>query len=161
MAIMRRTRKHLAARQVFLVSRFTYQGCLLEVRGFSDSMMALPASRGYPNRRNFCTTPNGFPMTLFWFLMVALVLGGVLASLWYQENRRGIWFGNVRVPAPVPALWRAGRGHGPHARSVSRSFALGLAAPPGRHAWACRLVEGRLADLRAARLHRFMRPRLL
>ena len=66
----------------------------------------LPVSCGYPNRRNFRTTPNnhGFPMTVFWFLMVALVLGGLLAGLWYQETRRGFWFRKVQVRAPARGL---------------------------------------------------------
>src|SRR5437763_1266888 len=56
---------------------------------------------------------HGFPMTIFWFLMAALVLGGLLASLWYQEIKRGIWFRNVRVPARAPI-----RAHGPLAKSA-------------------------------------------
>lgn len=57
-------------------------------------------------------------MTLFWYLMVALVLGGLLVSLvlvslvleclWYQETRRRFWFRVIRVPALAPAPVRTG-----------------------------------------------------
>jgi hypothetical protein len=69
-------------------------------------------------------------MTIFWFLMVALVLGGLLASLWYQENRCGNWSWKVRMPAfalaPAAALSR-GRG----ARRALRRSGIGFLAPPG------------------------------
>ena len=66
-------------------------------------------------------------MTIFWFLMVALVLGGLLASLWYQENRCGNWSWKVRMPAfalaPAVALVRGcGRG----ARSAPRCRGIGF-----------------------------------
>jgi hypothetical protein len=31
-------------------------------------------------------------MTLFWLMWVGLVLGGLIASLWYQESGRVRWF---------------------------------------------------------------------
>lgn len=86
-----------------------------------------------PNRQKFRTTPNnhGFPMTLFWFLMVALVLGGLLASLWYQETRRVIEFRKVRVPAPVfaPPTGRDARSRRPSVAPGYDCF-----APPGMKA---------------------------
>ena len=83
------------------------------------------------NRQKFRTTPNnhGFPMTLFWFLMVALVLGGLLAShwyhasLWFQETRRGIGFRKVRVPvAKRPHRTSCRAGTAPLGSSRQRLF---------------------------------------
>ncbi len=98
-----------------------------EVRGFSGGTSGVAGSSvGIPNRRN-CTTPNnhGFSMTTIWFLMVALVLGGLLASLWYQETRRGIWFRKVRVRVP------ARRARGAIARSAQRRLTSERLSPPG------------------------------
>jgi len=120
-------------------------------------------------------------MTIFWFLMVALVLGGLLASLWYQETRRGIWFRKVRVPALAPACAR-----GPLARSAPTQFACGrgFLAPPGSISraspgqrrspgwfpararvhggdrWADRFASERLADLRLRLFTTCRRPAL-
>src|SRR5437870_13102900 len=96
-------------------------------------------------------------MTLFWFLMVALVLGGLLVSLWltslwYQENRSGIWSRKVRVPALAPVSFHAPRGHGAHARSAYRVVAIGPVAPPGRGGVTALPACGRWANrLRAHR----------
>ena len=66
-------------------------------------------------------------MTMFWFLMVALVLGGLLVSLvleclWYQETRRKIWFRVIRVPALAPAPVRTGI----FAKSAQSQNSIGL-----------------------------------
>jgi hypothetical protein len=39
-------------------------------------------------------------MTLFWLMWVGLVLGGLIASLWYQESGRVRWFRRARVAVP-------------------------------------------------------------
>ena len=46
------------------------------------------------NRRNRAPHPtlHGLLMMLFWLLWVGLVLGGLIASLWYQEGERGHGF---------------------------------------------------------------------
>jgi hypothetical protein len=38
-------------------------------------------------------------MMYFWFMLVGLVLGGLVASLWYQQTGRAIWFQLARVRA--------------------------------------------------------------
>jgi hypothetical protein len=110
---------------------------LKEVRGFWAASAFAGSAVDILNRQKFRTTPNnhGFPMTLFWFLMVALVLGGLLAShwchasLWYQETRRGIGARKVRVPVVKHP-------HGRGARPALPPLAPGndCFAPPGLNA---------------------------
>jgi hypothetical protein len=104
---------------------------LKEVRGFWAASAFAGSAVDILNRQKFRTTPNnhGFPMTIFWFLMVALVLGGLLASLWYQETRRGIGYSKLRVPVVKHP-------HGRSARPAPPSLAPGndCFAPPGLNA---------------------------
>ena len=83
-------------------------------------------------------------MTLFWLMWVGLVLGGLIASLWYQESGRVSWFrrpvkaavrkpdGRADAGRPVrqpPAPARTGADFLPPPRVATR-----IGPPPGRPA---------------------------
>ena len=82
-------------------------------------------------------------MTLFWLMWVGLVLGGLIASLWYQESGRVRWFRrSARVAVPKrdqadagrrlqqpPAPVRVGADFLPPPRVATR-----IGPPPGRPA---------------------------
>src|SRR5262249_18020604 len=63
------------------------------------------------NRRNRAPHQalHGLPMIVFWLMWVGLVLGGLIASLWYQELGRGAAF---RRPARLPVARAEGDSRG-------------------------------------------------
>ena len=47
-------------------------------------------------------------MLLFWLMWMSLVLGGLVASLWYQQTWRGTWYRLARARAAkvVRSVWQ-------------------------------------------------------
>ena len=69
-------------------------------------------------------------MMLVEFLWLALIVGGLLACLWYQPSWREPWFRLVRVPVPIPRdrpVWQR-----PRTITTSMDPGGGFVPPPGR-----------------------------